>query len=274
MKSTRRICLLRRTTCRRLLAMSFFVLMGIIGFFWLTKSTAYGQDGLIIGKTTYASALFKFFPLTLGSSMAAMFIHFARKKFEQFKRLSDFLIASLALIIFSPLLFLIAMLVKFDSSGPVFFQQERLGKNGKIFKMWKFRTMRHNAEIETGPVWAAEQDPRITNLGYFLRSSHLDEIPQLINVFKGEMSLVGPRPERPEFVEMINGHIRDFNHRLNIRPGITGLAQVRYQYGASIKDAAKKLKYDLLYIKRMCWVLDFQIILWTFGRVLSGEGAR
>ncbi len=235
---------------------------------------AYGQEDIALMGTGWTTALSKLFPWAMGSSLMAMFVHFARKKFEQFKHLFDFLGASLGLLLLSPLFLIIAILIKFDSPGPVFFCQERLGKNGRIFKMWKFRTMRYKAEMETGPVWAAEQDPRITNLGKFLRKSHLDEIPQLINVFKGEMALIGPRPERPEFTEMINGHIRNFNQRLKVRPGITGLAQVRYSYGASIKDAARKLKYDLLYIKRMCWMLEMRILFWTVGRVLTGEGAR
>ena len=266
---------------RRLVAMLFFVLLGVFSFFWLSsKSIAYGQgiayghDELVFRSAAYTPILFKFFPLTVGSGIMAMLVHFARRKFSHFKGLFDFLVASFGLILVSPLLLIIAVLIKLDSPGPVFFRQERLGKNGIIFKMWKLRTMRHNAEIETGPVWAFEEDPRVTGLGRFLRKSHLDEIPQLINVFKGQMSLIGPRPERPEFVEMINGYGHKFNQRLKVKPGITGLAQVRYTYGASIKDAARKLKYDLLYMKRMCWALDFQIIFWTFGRVLTGEGAR
>ena len=259
---------------RRIIVTAFFIFVGLITIFWLTKSIAYGQEELVLGSTGYPAALIKFFPLTVGSSLMAMFVHFARRKFVLFKRLFDLFVASIALILLSPLLLIITILIKFDSSGPALFEQDRIGKDGKIFKMWKFRTMRNNAEIETGPVWADEEDPRVTSLGQFLRRAHLDELPQLINVFKGEMSLIGPRPERPEFLEMINGHIEHFNQRLDVRPGITGLAQVRYRYGASIKDAARKLKYDLLYIKRMCWILDFQIILWTFGRVLTGEGAR
>jgi exopolysaccharide biosynthesis polyprenyl glycosylphosphotransferase len=265
---------LRRIMFRRVITILFFILIGIISILWSIKAFVYGQEELTVGPVIYAPILSRFFSLTFGSSLIAMFIHFARKKFQQFKRLFDFLTASLGLVLVSPLMLIIAILIKFDSPGPVFFCQERLGKNGKIFKMWKFRTMRYNAEMGTGPVWAAEADPRITHLGNFLRKSHLDEIPQLINVFKGEMSLIGPRPERLEFTEMINGHIRNFNQRLKVRPGITGLAQVRYRYGASIKDAARKLKYDLLYIKRMCWMLDLRIMFWTVGRVLSGEGAR
>ncbi len=134
--------------------------------------------------------------------------------------------------------------------------------------------MRNDAELETGPVWAEDNDPRVTGIGQFLRKSHIDELPQLINVMFGDMSLIGPRPERPEFTQHISGSVPNFAERLRIRPGITGLAQVRYHYAASLKDTARKLKYDLLYIKRMCWLLDFQIIFWTLGRVLTGEGAR
>jgi lipopolysaccharide/colanic/teichoic acid biosynthesis glycosyltransferase len=161
-----------------------------------------------------------------------------------------------------------------DSPGPVFFTQKRIGKLGRWFSIWKFRTMRHKAEMETGPVWAEDNDPRVTRIGRFLRKSHLDELPQLFNVFCGDMSLIGPRPERPEMVEVITEKIPGFDKRLFVKPGITGLAQVRYDYGATIKDAARKLKYDALYIKRMCFLLDFQIVFWTIGRVLTGEGAR
>ena len=256
---------------RRIMAMSFFVILGLMGVVWVANSVAYGHEELL----TYTPIFYKFFPLlTVSSSLAAMFVHFARKEFEQFKRMFDFIIATLSLILVSPLLLIISILIKLDSAGPVFFKQTRMGRKGNIFNMWKFRTMRDKAEIETGPVWADEDDPRTTNLGRLLRRAHLDELPQLINVFKGEMSLIGPRPERPELREVINGSIPAFDKRLDVRPGITGLAQVRYNYGASIKDAARKLKFDLLYIKRMGWALDFQIIFWTLGRVMTGEGAR
>lgn len=272
---SKRLRVQRGIVRRRLIAVLFVIFLGVTGIVWVTNSVAYGQEGLGLGVVSYTPTLFKIFPfLTVGSSLAAMFVHFARKEFELFKRFFDFFLASLALILVSPFMLIIAILIKLDSPGGVFFRQERLGRQVKVFKMWKFRTMRDNAETETGPVWADEEDPRITSLGRFLRKSHLDEIPQLINVFKGEMSLIGPRPERPELRRIINGHIANFDERLNVRPGITGLAQVRYRYGASIEDATRKLKYDLLYIKRMRWMLDFQIIFWTFGRVLTGEGAR
>lgn len=258
----------------RLVVILFSLFLIVISLSWLIGNMAFAQEKLSLSETTWLVTLGSFFPWAASGSFVGMVVHFLRKRFQKFKRGFDFLIASLGLVLLSPVFLIIAILIKIDSEGPVFFKQERAGSGGSIFKMWKFRTMRHNAELETGPAWAAEDDPRITGLGGFLRKSHLDEIPQLANVFKGEMSLIGPRPERPIFIEKINGHIPHFNQRLQVRPGITGLAQVRYSYGASIKDAARKLKYDLLYIRRMCWLLDFRIMFWTVGRVLTGEGAR
>jgi len=214
------------------------------------------------------------FSLISKISLVITFAFWARIRYSSFKRLFDFLFATAGLILASPLFIIIAFLIKLDSKGSIFFKQQRVGRNGKIFNMWKFRTMREYAELESGPVWAKDDDPRVTRVGRFLRKSHLDELPQLINVFKGDMSLIGPRPERYMFIEMIHRHIPEYKERLKVKPGITGLAQVRYKYGASVKDAAKKLKYDLLYIKKMCWLLDFQILWWTAEKILTGEGAR
>jgi len=214
------------------------------------------------------------FPWVFYGSLVSIFLGFIRANYRFFKRLLDLVFAGVSLVIFSPLFLIIALLVKADSEGPVFFNQERLGKDRKLFKMWKFRTMRHNAELETGPVWTQDNDPRITRIGQFLRKSHLDELPQLINVFFGDMGLIGPRPERPEFTEEITKTVPKFAERLQIIPGITGLAQTRYPYAASIRDATHKLRYDSLYIRKRSWVLDFQILLWTAGRVLTGEGSR
>lgn len=249
----------------------FLATMSIL---WLIRATAYGQDELILAPSGWLIAVNRFFPWVIGSSFLGIFIRFTRRKYPALKRVFDFLAASLGLILLSPLFLIVSILLRIDSPGPVFFKQDRVGKDGKIFNMWKFRTMRVEAELETGPVWAAQDDPRITRLGRFLRKSHIDELPQLINVFKGEMSLIGPRPERMVFVEKINGCVPHYQERLRVRPGITGLAQVRYSYGASIKDAARKLKYDILYIQRMCWMLDLRILFLTVGRVLTGEGAR
>lgn len=238
---------------------------------WWVRSSVYAQpQAALKPSSSFALA----FPWLMGGGVVSVAVGVARANYYGFKRIYDCFVSGLALIILSPLFLIIGILIKMDSQGSVFFKQERLGQYGKLFNMWKFRTMRNNAELETGPVWAEDNDPRITRIGQFLRKSHLDELPQLLNVFVGDMSLIGPRPERPEFTQTIGNHVPDFAQRLRIRPGITGLAQVRYQYGASLKDAARKLKYDLLYIRRMCWLLDFQIIVWTLGRVLTGEGAR
>ncbi len=252
----------------------FFISCFTIGLVLWVKNSLYAQTTEMAAKQTAAFAIPGAFPLIMSGGLVSVFIGFARAKYQIFKRCFDVFTASLSLLVLSPLFLIIAVLVKIDSEGPVFFKQKRLGRKGKIFEMWKFRTMRKNAELETGPVWAEDGDPRVTKFGQFLRNSHLDELPQLFNMFKGEMSLIGPRPERRELIKMIDKRIPSFHQRLDITPGITGLAQVRYQYGASVKDATRKLKYDLLYIKKMCWILDFQIILWTAGRVLSGEGAR
>lgn len=254
---------------------TFITFLGAISFyiaFWLVRNVVYAQR--IGGGITHSYPWDKFFSLIIGGTLAGISFQCLRKYYVYFKRGFDIFISSLGLIIFSPLFIIVSLLIKIDSDGPVFFRQERVGKDGKIFKIWKFRTMRMNAERETGPVWAQDNDPRITGIGRFLRTTHLDEIPQLINVFKGEMSLIGPRPERPEMISEITKHIPDFPKRLCITPGITGLAQSRYKYGASIRDASHKLKYDLLYMRKMCWLLDFQIILWTIEKVVTGEGAR
>ena len=265
---------LRRVVPGRLAVMLFFLFLIVIGVSWFIGKMAYAQEKLSLSEATWLVSLGSFFPWAVSGSFVGVFVHFLRKRFQKFKRALDFLLASAGLLLLSPLFLIAAILIKIDSPGNAFFKQRRFGKNGIPFQIWKFRTMREDAESETGPVWAGEDDPRITRLGRFLRKSHIDELPQLINVFKGEMSLIGPRPERPEFVEEINGSIPHFNQRLKVKPGITGLAQVRYRYGASIKDAARKLEYDLLYIKKMCWMLDFRILFWTVGRVLTGEGAR
>ncbi|MBN2483168.1 MAG: exopolysaccharide biosynthesis polyprenyl glycosylphosphotransferase [Candidatus Omnitrophica bacterium] len=247
-----------------------FVFASII---WALKGLVYAQSEIVHNEVAFFP-ISKTVPFLMSGSLVSVFIGFARARYHIFKRVFDVVFSVLSLILLSPIFLILAVLIKIDSHGPVFFSQIRLGKNARLFNILKFRTMRKNAELETGPVWAREDDPRITRLGRFLRKTHLDELPQLINMLQGDMSLIGPRPERPEFVHQINQEVPRFTARLNITPGITGLAQVRYPYGDSIKDAARKLRYDVLYIKRMCWMLDFQIILWTFNRVLTGEGAR
>ncbi|MBF0512356.1 MAG: exopolysaccharide biosynthesis polyprenyl glycosylphosphotransferase [Candidatus Omnitrophica bacterium] len=201
-------------------------------------------------------------------------VPFLRRAYGGTKRLLDIITAVLALIILSPLCLFVAILIKLTSKGPVFYSQIRAGKDGKDFEIYKFRTMKIDAEKGTGPVWAKAKDDRITPIGNFLRKSRIDEIPQFINVLKGDMSVIGPRPERPVFVKKLEGQISDYKKRLLVKPGITGLAQVNNRYDETIADVRRKVKYDLLYIKKMCFLTDFRIIVATLGVILTGFGAR
>ena len=184
----------------------------------------------------------------------------------------DVILALLLLIAAAPLLAVIAIAIKVDSAGPLFFRQVRVGLHGTTFVIYKFRSMRQDAEMKSGPVWAEEQDPRVTTVGRLLRKFRLDEIPQLINVLRGEMSLVGPRPERPYFVDRIERQIPLYGLRHYLKPGITGLAQVMYPYGASIEDAHEKLQYDFYYAKHQSLRCDAGILLKTVKVVLWGWG--
>jgi sugar transferase (PEP-CTERM system associated) len=190
------------------------------------------------------------------------------------KRVSGFFLSAIMLILFSPLLALVAIAIRLDSPGPVLFSQERVGEEGKIFKIYKFRSMETDAETECGPVWACEGDPRITRVGRIIRKLRIDELPQLWNVLRGDMSFVGPRPERPHFVERLKKIIPYYEERFSVKPGVTGWAQILYPYGASDKDALEKLKYDLYYIKNMSLLLDLLVIFHTVKIVLLGRGAR
>jgi sugar transferase (PEP-CTERM system associated) len=190
------------------------------------------------------------------------------------RRLVSFAVALVCLLVFLPLLPLIAALIKLTSKGPVFYRQKRVGKGGKVFTCYKLRTMRPDAEADHGPTWAGDDDPRITAVGRWLRYSRLDEVPQLWNVFRGDMGFVGPRPERPEFVEWLTREIPYYQLRHIIRPGITGWAQVRYQYGASLEEAKEKLKYDLYYIKNISLSLDLLIFAESVKTILLGRGSR
>jgi sugar transferase (PEP-CTERM system associated) len=180
----------------------------------------------------------------------------------------------LGLLLSFPLMIVIAVLIRLDSKGPVLFKQARVGKDGKTFQLLKFRSMRVDAEEKTGPVWAKKNDDRVTRVGRVIRKLRLDELPQFLNVLRGEMSFVGPRPERPEFVEELSRSIPYYIQRHTVRPGITGWAQVKYQYGASVGDAVEKLQYELFYIKNMSVMLDFYIIFQTAKIVLLGKGAQ
>jgi len=190
------------------------------------------------------------------------------------KGIIDFFLSSVGLIILSPTIALIALAIKFDSPGPIFYRQERVGKNGKFFRLLKFRSMREDAERETGPVWAEENDERTTRVGKIIRKMRLDEIPQMLNILKGEMSFVGPRPERPLFVGQLENDIPFYEKRLSVKPGITGWAQIEYPYGASKNDALEKLKYDLYYVKNMSLFFDLSILFRTIRIVLFGRGSR
>jgi exopolysaccharide biosynthesis polyprenyl glycosylphosphotransferase len=190
---------------------------------------------------------------------------------ESMKRALDVAVALLVLVIGLPMWLLIAALIRLESSGPVFYKQERLGRDAVRFNIVKFRSMRQDAE-KAGPQWAGKRDPRVTRVGKVLRSLHLDEIPQMINVLDGHMSLIGPRPERPMFVEDLAKEIPLYMRRLRVRPGITGWAQVKHTYDETIDDVRKKVQYDLFYIENMSLRMDFKIILSTFAHMMGGKG--
>jgi exopolysaccharide biosynthesis polyprenyl glycosylphosphotransferase len=210
----------------------------------------------------------------IGGSLVSMIISFFRKMYALTKRTVDVIGAFFGLTLLSPLLLITGILIKLTSKGPVLYSQVRVGKDGKHFNIYKFRTMKVDAEKHTGPVWASKNDNRLTSIGGILRKSRIDEIPQFVNVLKGEMSLVGPRPERPMFVEQLKTQICDYEKRLDVKPGITGLAQVWHRYDETIEDVRKKIKYDVLYIRKACFWTDIRILLRTFRVVFTGSGAR
>lgn len=192
--------------------------------------------------------------------------------FRLVRRLVNFSVALVALLLALPLIPFIVLAVKLSSPGPALYRQQRVGRGGKIFYCYKFRTMRKDAEADTGATWALDNDPRITPVGRFLRVSRLDEIPQLWCVFKGDMHFVGPRPERPEFVDWLSREIPYYGVRHMVRPGITGWAQVQYKYGNTLEDAREKLQYDLFYIKNASLGLDLLIMFQTLKIVVLGHG--
>jgi sugar transferase (PEP-CTERM system associated) len=190
------------------------------------------------------------------------------------KRTLDILAASVLLLLTLPLMALTAVFVRLTSSGPALYHQKRVGQNGRIFTVHKFRSMRQDAEAGTGAVWASAKDSRITPIGGFLRRTRLDELPQLWNVLVGDMSMVGPRPERPEFVSQLTEKIPFYGLRHSVRPGVTGWAQIRYTYGASVEDALEKLQYDLFYIKHMTIGFDLWVLFSTIKTVVLRRGAQ
>lgn len=189
-------------------------------------------------------------------------------------RIANLILAGLGILLTLPLIAVVSLAIKFDSKGPVIYRQKRVGQDNKGFMICKFRTMIHNAEETSGPVWAENDDYRVTRVGRMLRKWRLDEIPQIWNVLKGHMNFVGPRPERPEFVEELQKIIPYYSERHTVKPGITGWAQVSYGYGASVEDSLEKLKYDLFYIKNMSVLLDLMIIFRTVKIVLKKSGVR
>lgn len=191
---------------------------------------------------------------------------------KKVKRIMDVVISLIILVLTFPVTSVISLLIKIDSPGPILYKQLRSGLNGEEFYIYKFRSMRQDAEKLSGPVWSQKNDPRITRIGRFIRKVRIDEIPQMINVLKGEMSLVGPRPERPFFVEKLSQEIPLYKQRLRVRPGITGWAQVKHKYDESIEDVKIKLRYDLFYIENMSLRMDLKILFRTIFVVLFGKG--
>jgi sugar transferase (PEP-CTERM system associated) len=190
------------------------------------------------------------------------------------KRAFDITFASLLLVLALPVMLLTIFLVAIESGFPIFYRQERVGMNGRLFNVIKFRSMRTDAEKDGKPRWATGNDSRVTRVGRFIRKTRIDELPQLINVLKGDMSMVGPRPERPFFVDQLTREIPFYAVRHSVKPGVTGWAQVRYHYGASVEDSAEKLQYDLYYVKNHTLFLDLVVLFETVGVVLTGKGAQ
>lgn len=194
----------------------------------------------------------------------------ALKKFG--KRVFDIVISTVLLLAALPIMILTAILVRLESKGPILYRQERVGESGNSFALLKFRSMRHDAEADGTPQWATQNDARCTRIGRIIRALRIDELPQLVNVLKGEMSFVGPRPERPKFVTDLAKQINYYDYRHTVKPGITGWAQICYPYGASVKDAQEKLQYDLYYVKNHSLFLDLLILVQTAHIVLLGKG--
>jgi len=190
------------------------------------------------------------------------------------KRGADVVLASIAFVVTAPLMVVTALAVYLESDGPIFYRQERVGENGRPFTLYKFRSMRADAEQAGTPVWARDDDDRVTRVGRIIRTLRLDELPQLWNVIQGDMSFVGPRPERPYFVEQLATEIPFYIQRHSVKPGLTGWAQIKYRYGASVEDAIEKLRYDLYYIKHLSIALDLSIVFDTVKVILFGRGAR
>jgi sugar transferase (PEP-CTERM system associated) len=198
---------------------------------------------------------------------------FSRRR-RVFKRLADFTVSLAFLALVLPVTVLVAVAIKLESRGPIFYRQERVGLNGHIFKVWKFRSMRIDAEKDGVPRWASAKDDRVTRVGRFIRQLRIDEIPQILNVLKGDMSFIGPRPERPFFVEKLRQEMPYYDLRHRVKPGITGWAQVSYRYGESVEDARQKLSFDLYYVKNNDFFLDLTILVQTVRVIVFAHGAQ
>jgi lipopolysaccharide/colanic/teichoic acid biosynthesis glycosyltransferase len=197
---------------------------------------------------------------------AGLTAHLARRYFQLAKELVDILLGGLLLVLFLPLLAVCAVLIKLSSRGPVLFSQVRVGRGGRLFRMYKLRTMRQDAEAGSGAVWASAEDPRVIGLCRWMRRGHVDELPQLINVILGQMSLVGPRPERPEILAELEKRYPNVRERLQVRPGITGLAQIRNGYDTDVEAFRHKLEYDLEYIRNQRWSQEVKILVGTLPK--------
>lgn len=202
----------------------------------------------------------------MGVCAAGVFWHLARAYFELTKGLMDLILGCLLLVFALPVLAVCGIIIKLSSRGPVLIVQVRVGKDGKLFRMYKLRTMYADAEKRSGAVWAGKDDPRVVPSCAWMRRAHVDELPQLVNVIMGHMSLVGPRPERPEIVQQLQTHYPDIHERHAVKPGITGLAQVRNGYDTSVKGFRRKLTADLYYVRKRKWSLDLAILAMTFTK--------
>jgi exopolysaccharide biosynthesis polyprenyl glycosylphosphotransferase len=190
------------------------------------------------------------------------------------KRTFDIVVSAALLVVAAPVIALASLLIALEGGGPIIYRQDRIGYRGQRFTVYKLRSMSKDAEKDGKPAWAGKNDARVTRVGRWIRRARIDELPQLLNVLKGEMSFVGPRPERPEFVAMLTEQIPYYAVRHSVKPGLTGWAQVRYSYGATVEQSVRKLEYDLYYVKNHTLLLDLVILLETVRVVLLGEGAR
>lgn len=199
---------------------------------------------------------------------------YRHSSYDPFKAIIDLLGALVLIIVLSPLMIFVAMLIFLFYGSPIIFRQERLTRDGQIFVIYKFRSMTNDAEQISGAVWASKSDPRITPFGRILRFTRIDELPQIFNVLRGEMSLIGPRPERPEITEEIAKVVPSFKKRLAVKAGITGLAQIQTGYASSLESSKRKAAFDILYIKHRSLWLDFMIVVKTIGVMITGSGSR